>query len=235
MTTLGRRVSTGSSWCARVPEVIGVKDFGMMDSIKTSIRSDLIESFERTWATLAGPGAVWTGAERLKIAAETRRARDGLPPESALPDGAIEATRLLAADPAAARRSWVENLAAGGLDLPRYVELLGVVGRLVAVDTFYEALGLPLEPLPGPRPGVPTGEIADDARPGRGWVPMIGGTSINQALSLVPSENEELERLHGPMYLTFEQMSDLTFTRGLTRPQMELVAARTSAVNECFY
>lgn len=207
----------------------------MVDSIKTSIRSDLIASFEHTWANLAGPGAVWTGAERLEIAAEARRARDGLPPGSALPNGAIEATRLLAADPAAARRGWVERLVAGDLDLPRYVELLGVVGRLVAVDTFSEALGLPLEPLPDSLPGVPTGEIADDARPGRGWVPMVGGTSISQALSLVPSENDGLLRLHGPMYMAFEQMSDLTFSRGLTRPQMELVAARTSAVNECFY
>jgi hypothetical protein len=207
----------------------------MVDSIKTSIRSDLIESFEHTWASLAGPGAVWTGEERVEIAGEARRARDGLPPGAALPNGAIEAIVLLAADPAAARRDWVERLVAGDLDAPRYVELLGVVGRLVAVDTFYEALGLPLEALPEPLPGEPTGEIADAARSGRGWVPMVGGTSISQALSLVPSENDGLHRLHGPMYLAFEQMSDLTFSRGLTRPQMELVAARTSAVNECFY
>jgi hypothetical protein len=30
-------------------------------------------------------------------------------------------------------------------------------------------------------------------------------------------------------------MQDLEFVRGLSRPQMELVAARTSALNECFY
>jgi hypothetical protein len=199
------------------------------------IGSDLIDNFESTWTNLAGPGATWTGEERLAIAAEARRARDGKTPGVALPEPAIEAARLLAANPAAARQAWVEDLIAGGLDLPCYIELLGVVGRLVAVDTFCEALGLPRPPLPGALPGEPTGQLSNEARPGKGWVPMVGGTSITQALSLVPSENEELERFHGPMYLRFEEMSDPYVVRGLTRPQMELVAARTSAVNECFY
>lgn len=64
---------------------------------------------------------------------------------------------------------------------------------------------------------------------------MVGTASITQALSLVPAENAALERYHGPMYLTFDEMADPGIERALTRPQMELVAARTSAVNECFY
>jgi len=64
---------------------------------------------------------------------------------------------------------------------------------------------------------------------------MVGGASIVQALSAVPSEAEAQEDMHGPLYLTYAQMQDLQFVRGLTRPQMELVAARTSALNECFY
>jgi hypothetical protein len=142
---------------------------------------------------------------------------------------------LLAADPAAARHNWLESLLADGLDYERYIELLGVVARLVAVDTFSEALSLPLTPLPEPTAGEPTGETDTRARPSKGWVPVVGGTSITQALSLIPSENAELERFHGPMYLTFKEMSDPAVARGLTRPQMELVASRTSAFNECFY
>ena len=38
------------------------------------IRPDLLESHRETWHRLAGPGTWWTGAERLAIAAETRRA-----------------------------------------------------------------------------------------------------------------------------------------------------------------
>ena len=200
-----------------------------------SIRSDLVESLERTWANLAGPGAVWTGAERVAIAAAARRARLHEPPGTGLPPAAISAARLLAADPAAARRSWLESLIDDGLDYERYIELLAVVARLVAVDTFSEALGLSPTPLPQPASGEPTGETDPAARPAKGWVPVVGGTSITQALSLVPSEHAELERFHGPMYLTFEEMSDPVVARGLTRPQMELVASRTSAFNECFY
>jgi hypothetical protein len=212
------------------------EELGSMKSDRAfSIRPDLVENLERTWVNLAGPGAVWTGAERLAIAAEARRARNQEPPGDVLPPPAIEAARLLAADPAAARRSWVESLVADGLDYERYVELLGVVARLVAVDTFSEALGMPLTPLLEPTAGDPTGETDTAAGRAKGWVPVVGGTSITQALSLIPSENAELERFHGPMYLTFKEMSDPVIARGLTRPQMELVASRTSAFNECFY
>jgi hypothetical protein len=207
----------------------------MNNDRQISIRPDLVENLRRTWANLAGPGAVWTGAQRLAIAAEARRARDLVGPGHDLPPTATEAVRLLAADPAAARRTWLESLLADGLDYERYIELLGVVARLVAVDTFSEALGLPLTPLPEPIAGEPTGETDTSARPGKGWVPVVGGTSITQALSLIPPENAELEHFHGPMYLTFQEMSDPAIARGLTRPQMELVASRTSAFNECFY
>ncbi len=66
------------------------------------------------------------------------------------------------------------------------------------------------------------------------WVPMAPG-SIAYALSLVPHEMAAQEELHGPLYLTYEGMADLEYVNGLTRAQMELVAARVSVINECFY
>jgi hypothetical protein len=105
----------------------------------------------------------------------------------------------------------------------------------VAIDTSLWALGIGLEPLPDPTDTDPNDEVDARARLTRGWVPMVGATSITQALSLVPAENTELERLHGALYLTFEEMADPDPQKDLTRPQMELVAARTSAHNECFY
>ena len=47
------------------------------------------------------------------------------------------------------------------------MELIGVVSRLVAIDSFHEALGLPLTEIPDPRPGDPSGEVSDRARSGR--------------------------------------------------------------------
>ena len=42
--------------------------------------------------------------------------------------------------------------------------------------------------------------------------------------------------LHRVLYLPLEEMLDVGAARdGLSRPQLELVAARTSALNDCFY
>jgi hypothetical protein len=41
---------------------------------------------------------------------------------------------------------------------------------------------------------------------------------------------------HGVLYLSTDDMFEMQITReGLTRPQMELAAARTSVLNDCFY
>ena len=66
-------------------------------------------------------------------------------------------------------------------------------------------------------------------------MPMGGGASIVDALVLVPSESAAQRDMHGPLSLTYEGMADLTCAGGLTRAQMELVAGRTSVINECFY
>ena len=42
--------------------------------------------------------------------------------------------------------------------------------------------------------------------------------------------------VHDVLYATMDQMFEMQLEReGLTRPQIELVAARTSRLNECFY
>ncbi len=199
-----------------------------------AVPSAVAESLRATWDHLARPGASWSGAERVAIAAAAREARGGETGDTDLPAAAREAAELLGARPGSARREWVERITAD-LGDPRFVELVAIVSRLVAVDTFVEALSVEHEPLPGPADGDPTGDVDHRARRGAAWVPMVGGASITQSLSLVPSENAELERFHGPMYMTFAEMEDPGFRRGLHRPQMELVAARTSAFNECFY
>ena len=59
--------------------------------------------------------------------------------------------------------------------------------------------------------------------------------SIVNALALVPAEAAAQEDLHGPLYLTYEEMQGRPFERALTRTQMEIVAVCTSLLNECFY
>ena len=193
----------------------------------------LAAALTHLWTMVAEPGASLTGAERVGIVAEARRARAGLP--TASETVAVEVARRIAAQPASVRREWVDRMVGSGLGFARYVEIVGLVSRAVAADTVTDALGLERVALPDPKGGEPTAEIATNARPGAGWVPMVGATSITLALSLVPAENRALEEYHGAAYLTFSEMADPAISRGLTRPQMELVASRTSALNECFY
>lgn len=205
-----------------------------LDDSPIPLRADIPALFVREWARLAGPGAFWNGRERVAIAETARGAREWSADGAGLPGAAVEAARLLGARPAAADRAWVEATQ-DDLGPGRYVELVGVVSRSAAVDAFHRAVGSQLPSLPEPAAGEPTGELDGAARPGPAWVPMVGGSSIVQALSLVPAEAAAQEDMHGPLYLTYRQMEDLSFVRGLSRSQMEFVAARTSAVNECFY
>ena len=42
-------------------------------------------------------------------------------------------------------------------------------------------------------------------------------------------------RMSAEMYVDNSDLNSLTVGRALSRPQMELLAARTSLLNECFY
>jgi hypothetical protein len=60
---------------------------------------------------------------------------------------------------------------------------------------------------------------------------------IYRALSLVPDETGRCMELGDEQYLPGDVFFELEHSRspGLTRPQVEVVAGRTSALNECFY
>lgn len=199
------------------------------------VRAEILRVFEQEWTRLSAPGSFWSGSERVAVAATNRRSRfEGPELDGRLPAAAGDAASLLGAHPAEATREWVEEKTAA-LGEAAYVELVGVVSRTAAIDSFHVALGAKLPLLPEPVAGDPDGVLDQRAAAGAAWVPMVGGASIVYALSLVPAEFHAQEEMHGPLYLTYEGMQDLKFERGLTRTQMELVAARTSAVNECFY
>jgi hypothetical protein len=77
-------------------------------------------------------------------------------------------------------------------------------------------------------PGRPEGAEAD----------LWGERTANviRALSLVPDEVRGVRDLSQAHYLSLDEMTDLTRGRGtLDRRQVELLAARVSALRECFY
>ena len=60
--------------------------------------------------------------------------------------------------------------------------------------------------------------------------------NVIAAMSLVPDAVRDLRRLSDVHYISDAQVAN-PFARGevLSRPQIELIAARVSALNECFY
>lgn len=169
-----------------------------------------------------------------------------------LPENVVEAAHRIRTDPARLSKAWFDGLMESGLDDASYVELVGVVVFLAGMDYFARALGIPRFALPEPLPGEPARRRPKSAKPGSAWVPMIapedaGGPeaglygeltfvpNIMRALSLVPNEARALRRSSDAHYVPAHQIGDPTVRRSLDRMQMELVAARVSALNECFY
>lgn len=170
-----------------------------------------------------------------------------------LPEAVVDLAHRVRLDPARLSRRWLEDLlAASGLEEGAYVEAVGVVTLLAGIDFFARALGLSPATLPDPLPGEPSGYRPEAARPGTAWVPMIAPEdadgpeadlygdaafvpNIARALSLVPDHVRTLRQLSSAHYMDFDQIPDPSTRRDLDRLQMELVAARVSAMNECFY
>ncbi|GJM37932.1 MAG: hypothetical protein DHS20C19_12990 [Acidimicrobiales bacterium] len=191
---------------------------------------------DREWERLSSAGTWWTAGERVAIAVDARLAMAGEEPTGVLPPPLEEATARIAACPATIRGTDVARWELDGLDSFAYVETVGIVSRLMALDTAAFGLGIKARRLPEPQPGAPTRIRPDDAALTTGWSPTVGPASAPSSLTAVPDEAEAMFDFHGVLYATMEEMFDMQLEReGLTRPQIELVAARTSTLNECFY
>ena len=171
--------------------------------------------------------------------------------EGGLPAAVVDVVHRIRTDPGRLSRRWFDGVVPAELAVPEYVELVGVVTMVAGVDFFARALGLPPFPLPAAGPGEPSRYRPASATPDAAWVPMIAPgdatgaeadlyegafvPNIMRALSLVPAEVRMLQRMSGAHYLPVDRIPDPNARRTLDRMQMELVAARVSALNQCFY
>ena len=173
--------------------------------------------------------------------------------DNSLKETAVDAVHRIVTDQTRITQAWVDSLPENGLSIEAYVELAGIVVCIFSIDEFHRALGIGLEALPKPASGEPTHYRPAQAELGTGFVPMLprdglsgpeanlwpGGRSANvlRALSLVPEALRDWLALSGALYLSVQDMSNMVKHEGrnINRLQMELIAARVSAINECFY
>jgi hypothetical protein len=240
------------------------------DPATLSIRDSLEHACALAWRRLASPGTWWTAEERLAIAAETRKAqscrlcrrrKEALSPYAE--DGVHDSRGRLSApleevvhrvgtDAGRLTKKWLYAMIESGLTEEQYVEAVGVIATITALDTFDLGRGLPQRVLPAPRPGEPSRQRPRLAKRDLAWVHTVepediapgdpdpylahGVKNIHRALSLVPQEAINFFDLDVELYLKDHEIRDFTRDyRALSHAQMELLAGRVSALNGCYY
>jgi hypothetical protein len=204
---------------------------------------------------LGEPGDWLTGAQRVDVWRQCRDAatnpldaarRDALspnavpgehPPTGELPAAAVEAAHRVASDPGRLTRTWADVQIAT-LGEETYTEIVGVTAIASVVDRYHDAIGADRPALPTPRPGEPDRTRPDDVGDIGAWVAQSTGptrANVSRTLSLVPVTNATWRDLVDSHYSRGPEFLDAVWSRHLSRPAVELIASRTTALNECFY
>lgn len=205
--------------------------------------------------SLVGPGDWLDGAQRRRAWVEARDARtneldnarrQAISPNAVagghegndeLAAAAMEVVHRVASDPGRLSRSWADSMIEVLGDAV-YTELVGITATAAALDMFaWATSGADLE-IGAAVAGKAAQVRPDDVGDIGAWVPQtIGGVraNVSRSLSLVPATNIAWIGLVDALYSRGADFVDLSWTRALSRPQVELVAARTTAELECFY
>lgn len=226
----------------------------MMDDL--TLRPDLVAAQVEAWRHVTSPGASWSGSERAAIAQVALAAFDDpdplapwvtptqvgrtMPGRKDLPEAVVDAVYRIALHASTLTDDWYRSVLDRGVDPVAYVEMVGIVVAVAAVDGFYRAVGLQRPALPTALPGAASGDHPPVEPATLNWVlvatPADRTAAVVQGLSAAPAEWDNVARLHAAQYIPVDEMGELGWSRGtLTRPEMELVAARLSAARECFF
>ena len=220
-----------------------------------TIRDDLVQAHRLAWEHVASPGTWWTAAQRVELAETILTALfddEPLPPWVPASDDdrtTVDAAPAVAHDfvyrlarHAGTVTESVHDSVVGEVDSLPYVELVALTSTVAAVAHFHRNVGAELAPFPAPVEGEPTREHPELADAQLNWVPVAAPAdqtaAVLQAYSGVPAEYDNTWRMAAAQYIPNEEMVHPDWSRGpdsLTRPQIELVAARVAQQRDCFY
>lgn len=198
------------------------------------------------WLTAAERVAVWREVRDAATNELDRRRAESLSPNAVqgrhpasgpLSAVDVEVVHRIAIDPGRLTRSWAEA-AMAEIGEERYTELVGVTAIVTVLDTFARAMGWPAPELPDPVAGEPTRERPEGMGDTGAWVSQVvekTRANVTRTLTLVPVTNGTWRTLVDSHYTRGPQFFDLAWSRPLSRPQVELVAARTTVAQQCFY
>jgi len=174
----------------------------------------------------------------------------------ALPADKVEAIHRIMTDSGRIAEHWYDGLIAGGMPDTEYVEMVGVIVTVVGIDTFCRGIGIAAPDLPEAQDGEPSREAIGEDQLNRdlAYVPTLdpfvdgplqkeffpGGppsaAHIRRALNYVPETQRAFWQMANVLYMDGRQMRDFSNEyRAITHAQIELVAGRVSAINQCVY
>ncbi|MEE2892663.1 MAG: alkylhydroperoxidase-related (seleno)protein [Pseudomonadota bacterium] len=215
-----------------------------------------------TWLTAAERVAVVEEARAARNCEACARRRAALSPEvdvgehawaTDLPLPWREVIHRIATDPGRLSSAWFERSVGKDLSHEQYVEILATLVHAGVVDLFCLGIGVDEHPLPAPQAGEPSRHRPAQIVHDEAWVPWIPSegavgdeadlwkpaqtANVIRAMSLVPDEVRTLSDTIEVHYLSIGEIIDprASGDRVLSRAQMELLASRTSALNQCFY
>jgi hypothetical protein len=214
-----------------------------------------------TWLDGARRVAVAAEIRKARECAHCARIRAALSPNNVpgaheslgkLGAAEVELIHRVVGDPGRLSEKWSQGVIAMGLAEGEYVEIVGLCAMVMMLDTCIRALGLPERPLPAPEPGAPTRYRPAGAKKKAAWLPLVEPEDatpadgplypnpkagyIYRGLSLVPQSLRDYWALANTHYLPGEWVYQFDKTiRALRRPQIEVIAARVSALHLCAY
>lgn len=164
----------------------------------------------------------------------------------------VELVHRVVNDPGRLSEPWAQAVLARGLSEGEFVEIVGLIAMVMILDTCMHGLGLAPGELPSPVAGEPSRYRPSGARKQAAWLPLVEPQDATQAdgpmypspkagyiyrgLSLVPQSLRDYWALANVHYLPgqFVYQFDKTI-RAISRPQIEVLAARVSALHQCVY
>ncbi len=164
----------------------------------------------------------------------------------------VELIHRVVSDPGRLSEPWSQTILAQGLPEGEYVETVGIIAMVMIMDSFSRALGVPVRSLPTPADGEPTRHLPRGARKQAAWLPLVEPEDATEAdgpmypspkagyiyrgLSMVPQSLRDYWALANLHYLPGQFVYQFgSSIRAIERPQIEIVAARVSALHQCAY
>lgn len=215
----------------------------------------IVDAQREAIGAIGRPGDWLTGPQRVDVWRQARAAatnqldqarRQALSPNAVdgshaatelLPAASVEVAHRVASDPGRLTRAWADQqIDALGEEV--YTEVVGVTAIASVIDHFHRATGRPAPTLPTPEPGRPARTRPDGVGDVGAWVSQSTGATtanVSRTLSLVPVTNATWRALVDSHYSRGAEFLEPVWRRALTRPAVELIASRTTALNECFY